>query len=65
MKNKKFKGMKVPEEVYNQLNDLRAKIIQGGTKNLPFDTSDIKNMNWGTIISLCIKATEYLLKNEE
>jgi len=64
MNKKKYKGMKVSEDVYNKLNELRVRIIQKGIKNLPFDTSDIKNMNYGTIINLCIKAIEYLFRHE-
>lgn len=65
MNKKKFKGIKVPEEVYNKLNKLRVRIIQRGIKDLPFDTSDIKIMSYGTLINLCIRAIEYLLKNKK
>jgi len=64
MKEKKFKGMKVPEEVYNQLKDLKVIMIQKGIKNLPFNTSGTKDVSMGTIFSLCIKAIKYLLENK-
>lgn len=64
MNKKKFKGMKVPEEVYNQLKDLKVIMIQKGIKNLPFNTSGTKSVSMGTVLSLCIKAIKYLLENK-